>query len=78
MQLLLMKKLLLLYRLFLGPNHKILKTTKFDDETNENHVKCKVEEVNKLLSLRKVILGQPRYEKKYAFCFIIVSIYFHY
>lgn len=37
---------------------------KFNDENGEKCVKCKVGEVNELLSLRKLVLQQPRYEKK--------------
>lgn len=52
--------------MFLSPHHKKLKTylSKLSDENNENYMKCKVEEISKLLSLKKLALEQPRYEKR--------------
>lgn len=37
---------------------------KFNDKNSEKCVKCKVGEVNELLSLRKLLLQQPRYERR--------------
>lgn len=52
--------------MFLSADHNKLKTNlpKLSDENNENYMKCKVEEISELLSLKKLALEQPRYEKR--------------
>jgi len=54
-------------RVFLGQNHKFIKKinlSKFNDDNSEQSVKCKIDEIDKILSLKKLVLEQPRYERK--------------
>lgn len=52
---------------FLGPHHKIIKkknVTKLNDDRGENHsLKCKADEIEQLLTVKKCLLQQLRYEK---------------
>lgn len=55
-------------RLFSGPHHTFLKEinlTKYNIENGDSCFKCNVDEVNKLLSIKRLLLEQPRYERWY-------------
>uniref|UniRef100_A0A2S2PXL3 tRNA-splicing endonuclease subunit Sen54 N-terminal domain-containing protein n=1 Tax=Sipha flava TaxID=143950 RepID=A0A2S2PXL3_9HEMI len=51
--------------LFLDPQYKLLKKLNLSNyqETGENCQKCHVDEVDKLLSLKRILLKQLRYER---------------
>jgi len=59
---------LFLKRFFLGQRHKIIKKKNISNinyDNSETHdLKCKAEDVEKILSEKKGIFQQPRYEKR--------------